>query len=254
MAESKKSTSWQAGIVRATVFRVKAKAGDHRALLQELTQITPSEIKSEPTRGVLAEVVDPPDSNYLLVSQQEPLRADLLVAAKPTMLRGTPAVPDPAPTFAEPGAALEAIAKLIPGWCAVHGPINRIAVGANLRQVASSKEEVADILSLCVSPLRLEASSIGDFVLKLNRQTNVDFGSRSLKINRGLHWAGIVVEIRIASSAEPSSLPHFAATFEIDVSTDAELREELPAKDVPNLFRILLDQATQLAANGDPLR
>jgi hypothetical protein len=116
----------------------------------------------------------------------------------------------------------------------------------------ASKAETYAMLSAML-PIRLDPDRQGDLLYRINHYAESALAVPGLRINRLRSWHGIVYKLGTASIGGPRTtiLEQGACLLELDINTDAERTEAIPAERLPQLFRELAEFGAGVIARGE---
>jgi hypothetical protein len=254
-------SEWLTDGLRVTVFYQAptdpARDLDSRKIWEELTGATPDRSTND-ARNLRFEAAGPWGSDVWLVVQRIPGRLDVFLTVIP------------AETLAEAAVGIRHIGRLDDRRALVEqaggkliamaSGVSRIAFGATLLIPVSDRVEGYKRLAPFLPGVTL-VPEMHDFAYQVNRQRHEPLpvnGTKQILVNRLQKWHVVVmnhVQVLMQGSGVPfatQAMPiGYACRVELDLSTDGQQVEPLPADRVKPLFLRLVEYAVEIANKGD---
>jgi len=156
------------------------------------------------------------------------------------------------PTIGLFSDAIDSFSELMQSWLEIAPPIQRLALGAVLRQNTVNAQEGYENLSKYLTfPLDKDSS---EFLYRINRPRKSQ-NIADLLINRLSTWsvdllAGFVLSPNnpIPYSLHPAE---FALSLELDINTSADFFGELTPEQLPEILQELVNLSQEIVKEGD---
>jgi hypothetical protein len=153
------------------------------------------------------------------------------------------------------------ISKLFERWFPISPPASRLALGLELVQPVDSVIEGYKALQPYLTSLTLDISESSDFMYRINRPRLSRVSTvKGLKINRLSLWQvaqPTTLSLAIESSKTPkpplvvsSSVRPFCR-LELDINTAQDFQGEILPEHMAEVFRELVELASEIAGRGD---
>ncbi len=246
-------SDWQVDRVRFTAFTLQSSPVADFNWWTLLTGEIPKTKTQRPRDGIIIE--DGSISNGKLVVQSTPMRIDILI------------VPDeekePKGDFSQVIGnftdSLDSFNELLLKWFSLETcpPLQRMAFGALLNLPVSDKESGYRQLSAYLPSVNIDAQNSSDFLYQINRPRLSSSSLRTLKINRLYKWSVAQIgKLDVILSDQPRvhfnpSFEPFNCRLELDISTQQDWNQQLPANVLPEIFSELSKIAKEIVENGD---
>ncbi|MDB6154768.1 MAG: hypothetical protein JWL90_3221 [Chthoniobacteraceae bacterium] len=146
-----------------------------------------------------------------------------------------------------------AVAEAVP-WLLEQLPsINRVAVGYIRLLPTESRETGYRVLSKLLPAVNLDPSESSDFMFRINRPRSLDFGERSVKINRLCTWSCLLVSVTVNGLGVATTLPpRLSARLESDINTVPEFDfQTLNLQEKLAVFSCIFAFSRELPTTGD---
>lgn len=154
--------------------------------------------------------------------------------------------------------ALEKFRQLINRWLDLAPSLNRLAFGAVLILPTKDREIGYSKIAKYLLNVKLDAPGSWDFLYQINRPRDSHAGLNGLKINRVSKWSvatWILSTLNLTGTASPVEVfneqPTFGCLLELDISTDANFKSELPKPKLRPLFDELVNLGVEISEKGD---
>jgi hypothetical protein len=246
------SLPWKSEIVRLTLFRAPGTKFDLLDLWTKVIGGEPEDVSEQPLRGT-GKVEGTYNSNRMILtmdSLQSRLDWTLTPAPKDSRDLG----------FQDLGAfdaSVDSFFALHSKHLNLYSGIVRIAIGAVAMHPVTDRREGYKNLDLLLPSIEVDVENSSDFMYQINRP-RVSVVLSDTIINRISKW-GVVVALfgymnEFPVSGQAPSLPtaEISATrMELDISTDAKRKEEIPTESMPALIAELKGLMHEVANNGD---
>lgn len=149
--------------------------------------------------------------------------------------------------------------QLLAGWLPRISSVQRMAIGAIVTAPVADKAVGYRELAPLLPSIRLDPATSSDFSYSINRHTTSPRACPGLHINRLSHWAVaqlMGLQIQIDGSAAGMTMRERSPgvsvlRLQLDISTDAERRDNLPNDQLVPLFDELLSFARNIVERGD---
>ena len=246
------TSCWQAQSLRVTAFPSPSATISQPKWWSELFGTEPEVRNLRPARGEHVETG--PFDKGTLTLQINPIRIDWILTVNQN------AILDEMPylgAFPEIG---DTFMKLMAEWLALASAplIQRLAFGAMLNQKVGGREEGYNLLSRYLPNVRLSPEST-DFLYQINRPRKSNVPSMTThSINRLSKWSSISIHRTLIQSLPDgttnSSLigeTGYACNLELDISTAADFKGELPQQALAQIVREQYDWGMEVASMGD---
>jgi hypothetical protein len=156
------------------------------------------------------------------------------------------------PTIGLFSDAMDSFSELMQRWLEIAPPIQRLALGAVLRQNTINAQEGYENLSKYLT-FRLDKDS-SEFLYRINRPRKSQ-NIADLLINRLSTWSVDLLAGFVLSPNEPirySLKPaEFALSLELDINTSADFSGELTPDKSPEILQELVNLSQEIAEEGD---
>ncbi|MCU0516983.1 MAG: hypothetical protein MUC60_08970 [Oscillatoria sp. Prado101] len=156
--------------------------------------------------------------------------------------------------------SLSSFLKLMLPWLETSPPILRLAFGTSLVQPLENKQAVCQQISAYLPwAQQLDIENGSDFLYKINRPNESASGISGMKINRLSQWSAITWKKFLRIQDEEllgrgkirPSLSYWACRLELDINTALDFEDEIPGKQLAQLFQELVDMGKEIATEGD---
>ena len=245
-------SGWQAQSLRVTAFPSPSATISQPKWWSELLGTEPEVRNLRPARGEQVEAG--PFDKGTLTLQVTPIRIDWILTVNQN------AVLD---EIFNLGAFLEVgdtFIKLMAEWLALASapPIQRLAFGAILNQQVEGREKGYELLSRYLPNVQLSPEST-DFLYQINRprKSNV-LGMTTHSINRLSKWSCVSIQRTLIQSLSDGTTSSnligkigYACNLELDISTTADFKGELPQQALAQIAREQYELGIETASRGD---
>jgi hypothetical protein len=249
-----RASHWQARSLRVTAFpSPSAKIGEPK-WWRELLGTDAETRNQRPSRGELTE--QGPFDTGLLTLNIMPVRLDWTLSSKPDLESDDGGIPTLG-GFQETG---DKFMKLMAEWLglATTAPLQRIAFGAILDQPVRDTEEGYKLLARYLPSVQLSTDST-DFFYQINRPRELKSSqTEKLSVNRLSKWSCVslrrgLFQYSLDGTQNTSVLGEttYACSVELDISTSADFKGELPQQALVQILREQYDLGKEIAAKGD---
>lgn len=153
--------------------------------------------------------------------------------------------------------SLDSFLELMSRWFKISPPLRRLAFGAILALPVDNRKSGYELIDNYLPNVKLDPIGSSDFLYQINRTRNSQMNISELEINRLSKWSvakqgrariDLLPEARV--SLFPSS-DMFSCRLELDISTSADYKNDLPVDKLTNVFLELVDLAKEIALKGD---
>jgi hypothetical protein len=250
--------NWQAESLRLSIFlspSIEFKGADS---WKSTIGSEPESRTVRPARGELVEA-----GSYLgntLTLSVQPGRVDWLLTPSQTQLEDAEATLKTVGQFPD---IVNTFGQVMSKWLEDCPPAIRLAYGAVLFERVENKEAGYGRLPRYLTAIEIDVSS-EDFFYQINRPRMLKGTKDAIKINRLSKWSVATIQpVRMAFSivgqsvsapavmyTPPDSIA-YACRLELDISTPAQLANELPRNDISVIFAELISLGSEIASRGD---
>jgi hypothetical protein len=255
-ANKAQSVNWEAESLRLTAFVHPSAQVKPQGWWASLTGVDPENRTEKPSRGELSEWGKHLKGTLSLMVQ--PGRVDwFLVPVQPTDLSDLD-IPQSLGDFSPTGWSF---VELMSKWLPSSPPTIRLAFGSVLNRRVGSKRDGYKELAKFMNFVKVDEAS-SDFFYQINRPRSVNF-EKNVLINRLSKWAvGSAQLLRVAMMPAPAvsgaaavyspadSLV-FNCRLELDISTPAQLQDEIPATLLVPILQELFKLGEEISVKGD---
>lgn len=191
-------------------------------------------------------------NKHKLALSVNPVKIDLLmVVPVPARIeKGTPVIEQ----FGAFSEGLTEFHLIVESWLENKNlpEINRLAFGAQLVKVATSRDEAYKMLSNYV-PFDLDPIKMTDFNLQINLLTKSKV-IKDLELNRLSKWSVVKITPELVMVSDPKSSHQYPAInlslVELDINTDQKHKEKLDKKILLQLYSELVSLGGELSDKG----
>jgi len=162
---------------------------------------------------------------------------------------------DGIPTIGSLPEVHEAFCEYVFRWFGIDNlpPVTRLAFGAIVLYPVDDLERGYRTLVLYL-PVELDPVGSSDFLYQINRPRNSGTGVPELRINRLSKWSvmhSTRVTLDSSGVTTKAGSRHFACRLQLDINTVPDFPEVLPRKQLPQIFRELIDLGEEIILRGD---
>jgi len=245
-------SQWQVEVLRLTAFPIAAAKLDEPKWWSELTGKQPEVRNVRPAKGELME--QGPFDQGSLSLQLQPLRIDWYFS----QTIGEKLDDILIPTVGSFTDLADKFVKLMLTWLSpsIVPPLRRLAFGAILLQPVEDHAKGYELLANYLPAVNLSSDS-SDFMYQINRPRSSQLKLLTdRKLNRLSKWSCSAfqhgrLQISPEGSASVFGEKQFACRLELDISTSADFKDELPHQILADLFRELFELGKEIAIKGD---
>ncbi len=247
-------SQWQAQTLRVTAFPSPSAKTIEPKWWSELLGAEPETRNIRPSRGELIE--QGPFDKGILTLQVLPIRIDWILALKVDVTSDELFLPSIGP-FPELG---DKFIKLMAEWLRLASApsLQRLAFGAVLHQPVEGKDEGYKLLSKYLPSIELSADS-RDFHYQINRPQKSKVPEMTThSINCLSKWASVsltrgIIQYHAGEMTGARALEEttYACSLELDMSTPADFKGELPKQVLVQSLRELYEFGIGIASKGD---
>lgn len=244
------AVSWQADRLRLSAF--PAPPGDVQpgTWWEDLLGERPDRQVNEPKRGT--SLTEGPYGSGRLVLSVQPLRVDWVYSASEQ-----DDVPEHVGVSLGPyGEALDTFARLMNRWLPMAPPLQRLAVGAVLRQPVPDRRTGYEKLQSFLPSVKLDSEHSSDFFYQINRPRPSRSNLPGLVINRLSKWSVGAKQLGTLSLTPQRTSYRvaqevFGCVLELDINTSPDFPGVLPGQLLGAIVGELIDISIEITQHGD---
>lgn len=244
---------WQIESLRLTAFLQKSDAKDGDIWFEHYLGVTPDTTEHRRAEGVRIDTSLIDGKRYTL--QIRPDRVDWVIATEPEsdeeLAHGLGQLSD-----------INKIVKYLEKWVSEVKFVTRLAFGVVAKIPANDKADSYEILSKYLHSLKIDPVKSSELTFKINRPRTFEQEDFSIEVNRISIWGAIRVQRLVqqlgfgqadGTSAGITRVTDVGqwARCELDISTDANRRDEIEEKWRIPLFVALNKMAAEILTDGD---
>ncbi|MBI3247321.1 MAG: hypothetical protein HYZ50_12525 [Deltaproteobacteria bacterium] len=152
---------------------------------------------------------------------------------------------------------LDSFSKLMSTWLTFETlpPIGRLAFGAIVLLPVSDHDAAYRQLSAYLADFHVPEGDVSDFLYQINRPRKSLSNISAMKINRLSKWSAIRLRLEAGITGAESPPMHLQEKYfcrlELDINTAPDRQEEIPKKQLPQVFEELVRLGKEIVEEGD---